>query len=80
MTSSVQGRPLLIGLRPEVIRIAEHSGATSFERPLTGIVEHVEFQGHEALLHLSLGGQQAEVPPQPPPWHRPCERAGVPPS
>lgn len=65
MLRVVQGRPLLIGLRPESIRIAEHSRATPFERPLTGIVEHVEFQGHEALLHLSLGGEQAEVPPQP---------------
>ncbi|WP_326657360.1 ABC transporter ATP-binding protein [Streptomyces sp. NBC_00385] len=65
MLRVVQGRPLLIGLRPEAIRLAEHSRATPFERPLTGIVEHVEFQGHEALLHLSLGGQQADVPPQP---------------
>ncbi|MEW2127918.1 ABC transporter ATP-binding protein [Streptomyces sp. NPDC007259] len=65
MLRVVQGRPLLIGLRPEAIRIAEHSHATPFERGLTGIVEHVEFQGHEALLHLSLGGQQAEVPAQP---------------
>ncbi|WP_374492759.1 ABC transporter ATP-binding protein [Streptomyces sp. ICN903] len=73
MLRVVQSRPLLIGLRPEAVRIAEHSQATPFERPLTGVVEHIEFQGHEALLHLSLGGRQADVPPQPLPQeqHKP---------
>lgn len=70
MLRVVQSRPLLIGLRPEAVRIAEHSQVTPFERPLTGVVEHIEFQGHEALLHLSLGGRQADVPPQPLPQER----------
>ncbi|MFF9472610.1 ABC transporter ATP-binding protein [Streptomyces roseolus] len=60
----VQGNPLLIGLRPEAVRIAERARATEFERPLTGMVVHVEFQGHETLVHLSVGGQRADVPPQ----------------
>ncbi|GGZ06013.1 ABC transporter ATP-binding protein [Streptomyces nitrosporeus] len=64
MLRVVQGQPLLIGLRPEAIRIADRTHATVFERAMTGIVEHTEFQGHEALLHLSLGGQRADVPDQ----------------
>ncbi|MFH8757506.1 ABC transporter ATP-binding protein [Streptomyces atroolivaceus] len=62
MLRVVQGQPLLIGLRPEAIRIADKTHATASERAMTGVVEHTEFQGHEALLHLSLGGQQADVP------------------
>ncbi|MFC8593885.1 ABC transporter ATP-binding protein [Streptomyces atroolivaceus] len=64
MLRVVQGQPLLIGLRPEAIRIADKTHATASERAMTGVVEHTEFQGHEALLHLSLGGQQADVPAQ----------------
>ncbi|CAO0828352.1 Sugar ABC transporter ATP-binding protein OS=Streptomyces microflavus OX=1919 GN=Smic_84570 PE=4 SV=1 [Streptomyces microflavus] len=64
MLRVVQGQPLLIGLRPEAIRIADKTHATAFERAMTGVVEHTEFQGHEALLHLSLGGQRADVPAQ----------------
>ncbi|MEU1123279.1 ABC transporter ATP-binding protein [Streptomyces sp. NPDC005899] len=64
MLRVVQGQPLLIGLRPEAIRIADKTHATAFERAVTGVVEHTEFQGHEALLHLSLGGQRADVPAQ----------------
>jgi multiple sugar transport system ATP-binding protein len=76
MLRVMQGSPLLIGLRPEAVRIAEHTQATPFERALTGIVEHVEFQGHETLLHLTVGGQPADVPdqavsgPSPRPIHR----------
>ncbi|MBK3590625.1 sugar ABC transporter ATP-binding protein, partial [Streptomyces sp. MBT57] len=29
---------------------------------LSGIVEHVEYQGHEALVHLNTGSQAAIVP------------------
>ncbi|MFF9150499.1 ABC transporter ATP-binding protein [Streptomyces sp. NPDC014861] len=64
MLRVMQGSPLLIGLRPEAVRIAERTLASPFERPLTGIVEHVEFQGHETLLHLTVGGQAADVPDQ----------------
>ncbi|MDK1473888.1 ABC transporter ATP-binding protein [Streptomyces sp. 549] len=70
MLRVVQGQPLLIGLRPEAIRIADQTHATAFERAMTGVVEHTEFQGHEALLHLSLGGQRADVP-APLPDHAP---------
>ncbi|CAM5308994.1 ABC transporter ATP-binding protein [Streptomyces griseomycini] len=65
MLRVMQGSPLLIGLRPEAVRIAEPTQATPVERALTAIIEHVEFQGHETLLHLSLGGRPADVPPQP---------------
>lgn len=45
MLRVVQGNPLLIGLDPEAARIADHARATEFERPLTDIIGHVEFQG-----------------------------------
>ncbi|MFE9138905.1 ABC transporter ATP-binding protein [Streptomyces sp. NPDC007355] len=77
MLRVMQGSPLLIGLRPEAVRIAERTQAGPFERPLTGIVEHVEFQGHETLLHLTVGGQAADVPDQsvPEPPLRPIRRS-----
>jgi multiple sugar transport system ATP-binding protein len=77
MLRVVQGQPLLIGLRPEAIRIADQTHATTFERAMTGVVEHTEFQGHEALLHLSLGGQRADVPAQLPDHapHHPARRS-----
>jgi multiple sugar transport system ATP-binding protein len=79
MLRVMQGSPLLIGLRPEAVRIAEHTRASPFERPLTGIVEHVEFQGHETLVHLTVGGQAADVPDQavPEPSPRPTRRSTV---
>ncbi|WP_336320512.1 ABC transporter ATP-binding protein [Streptomyces lavendofoliae] len=76
MLRVMQGSPLLIGLRPEAVRIAEHTRATPFERPLTGIVEHVEFQGHETLLHLTVGGRPADVPDQPVPEPTPRPARG----
>ncbi|MFF8299791.1 ABC transporter ATP-binding protein [Streptomyces globisporus] len=79
MLRVVQGQPLLIGLRPEAIRIADQTHAAAFERATTGVVEHTEFQGHEALLHLSLGGQQADVPAQLPDHtpHDPAPRSAA---
>ncbi len=79
MLRVVQGQPLLIGLRPEAIRIADQTHATAFERAMTGVVEHTEFQGHEALLHLSLGGQRADVPAQLPDHapHNPARRSAA---
>ncbi|MFF3974980.1 ABC transporter ATP-binding protein [Streptomyces rubiginosohelvolus] len=76
MLRIVQGQPLLVGLRPEAIRIADKAHATASERAMTGVVEHTEFQGHEALLHLSLGGQRADVPNALPdhPTHSPARR------
>ncbi|MFE6332011.1 ABC transporter ATP-binding protein [Streptomyces sp. NPDC057806] len=56
----VQGQPLLIGLRPEALRI--NGTPTPYERPLTAEVTHVEYQGHEALLHVTVGARSAEVP------------------
>ncbi|MET7476212.1 ABC transporter ATP-binding protein [Streptomyces sp. NPDC005648] len=56
-----QGREVIVGLRSEAIRIAKHSSARPGEVPLTGLVEHVEFQGHEVLVHLNTGSQPAVV-------------------
>ncbi|MET9652602.1 MULTISPECIES: ABC transporter ATP-binding protein [unclassified Streptomyces] len=57
-----QGRPIIVGLRSEAVRIAPPSQARPGEVPLTGIVEHVEYQGHEALVHVNTGSQPAVVP------------------
>ncbi|MFF1834012.1 ABC transporter ATP-binding protein [Streptomyces sp. NPDC058231] len=57
-----QGRQIIVGLRSEAVRIAPPSQARSGEVPLSGIVEHVEYQGHEALVHLNTGSRPAVVP------------------
>jgi multiple sugar transport system ATP-binding protein len=57
-----QGREVIVGLRSEAVRIAKPSAARPGEVPLTGIVEHVEFQGHESLVHFNTGSQPAVVP------------------
>ncbi|SEC67504.1 carbohydrate ABC transporter ATP-binding protein, CUT1 family [Streptomyces sp. 2231.1] len=71
-----QGREVIVGLRSEAVRIAAHGTARPGEVPLTGLVEHVEFQGHEVLVHFDTGSRPAVVPeleaPRPAP--RPVRR------
>ncbi|MFD4262456.1 ABC transporter ATP-binding protein [Streptomyces sp. NPDC058534] len=57
-----QGREVIVGLRSEAVRIAKPSSARPGEVLLTGLVEHVEFQGHEILVHLNTGSRPAVVP------------------
>ncbi|GGW49090.1 sugar ABC transporter ATP-binding protein [Streptomyces lucensis JCM 4490] len=69
-----QGREVIVGLRSEAVRISPtfgfahaggpppHSAARPGEVPLTGLVEHVEFQGHEVLVHFDTGSRPAVVP------------------
>ncbi|MFD8466342.1 ABC transporter ATP-binding protein [Streptomyces cyaneofuscatus] len=57
-----QGRRIIVGLRSEAVRIAPPSHARPGEVALSGIVEHVEYQGHEALVHLNTGSRPAVVP------------------
>ncbi|ROQ62613.1 carbohydrate ABC transporter ATP-binding protein (CUT1 family) [Streptomyces sp. 840.1] len=57
-----QGRRIIVGLRSEAVRIAPPSRARPGEVALSGIVEHVEYQGHEALVHLNTGSRPAVVP------------------
>ncbi|MFF5897556.1 ABC transporter ATP-binding protein [Streptomyces argenteolus] len=57
-----QGRPVIVGLRSEAVRIAPPSEARPGEAALTGLVEHVEYQGHEVLVHLNTGSRPAVVP------------------
>ncbi|SDK27951.1 multiple sugar transport system ATP-binding protein [Streptomyces indicus] len=57
-----QGRPVIVGLRPEAVRIAPPSQARSAEAVLGGVVEHVEYQGHEVLVHVNTGSRRALVP------------------
>ncbi|MFC7304236.1 ABC transporter ATP-binding protein [Streptomyces monticola] len=57
-----QGRRIIVGLRPEDIRIAPPGRARPREAALTGTVEHVEYQGHEALVHVNTGSRPAVVP------------------
>ncbi|MEU9449215.1 ABC transporter ATP-binding protein [Streptomyces sp. NPDC048277] len=71
-----QGREVIVGLRSEAVRIAKHSTARPGEVPLTGLVEHVEFQGHEVLVHFDTGSRPAVVPEleAPRPTGRPSRR------
>jgi multiple sugar transport system ATP-binding protein len=75
-----QGREVIVGLRSEAVRIAKHSSARPGEVPLTGLVEHVEFQGHEVLVHFNTGSRPAVVPDleAPRPTTRPSRRRGGP--
>ncbi|MFE2941713.1 ABC transporter ATP-binding protein [Streptomyces sp. NPDC059255] len=56
-----QGRQIIVGLRSEAARIAPPSQARAGEVALSGIVEHMEYQGHEALVHLNIGSRPAVV-------------------
>ncbi|QIP87255.1 ABC transporter ATP-binding protein [Streptomyces sp. Tu 2975] len=56
-----QGRQIIVGLRSEAARIAPPSQARPGEVVLTGIVEHMEYQGHEALVHFNTGSRPAVV-------------------
>ncbi|MBT3165101.1 ABC transporter ATP-binding protein [Streptomyces sp. Vc74B-19] len=72
-----QGREVIVGLRSEAVRIAKPSVARPGEVALTGLVEHLEFQGHEVLVHFNTGSRPAVVPeleaPRPGP-DRPARR------
>ncbi|WP_030867121.1 ABC transporter ATP-binding protein [Streptomyces sp. NRRL S-37] len=72
-----QGREVIVGLRSEAVRIAKPSAARTGEVALTGLVEHLEFQGHEVLVHFDTGSRPAVVPdleaPRPRP-ERPARR------
>ncbi|MGW0084893.1 ABC transporter ATP-binding protein [Streptomyces sp. NPDC003393] len=57
-----QGREVIVGLRSEAVRIAKPDAARPGEVPITGLVEHLEFQGHEVLVHFNTGSQPAVVP------------------
>lgn len=57
-----QGREVIVGLRSEAVRIAHPGSARPGEMPITGLVEHVEFQGHEVLVHFNTGSRPAHVP------------------
>ncbi|MGW1727256.1 ABC transporter ATP-binding protein [Streptomyces sp. NPDC002306] len=57
-----QGREVIVGLRSEAVRIAARADARPGEVVLTGLVEHVEFQGHEVLVHFDTGSRPAVVP------------------
>ncbi|MFE4654913.1 ABC transporter ATP-binding protein [Streptomyces sp. NPDC056707] len=56
-----QGRPIIAGLRSEAVRIGRPSIARPGEVVLSGVVEHVEYQGHESLVHLNTGSQPAST-------------------
>ncbi|GGM01596.1 sugar ABC transporter ATP-binding protein [Streptomyces fumigatiscleroticus] len=71
-----QGREVIVGLRSEAVRIGKPAAARPGEVLITGLVEHVEFQGHEALVHFSTGSRPAVVPDlqAPRPVPRPVRR------
>ncbi|MFH8801744.1 ABC transporter ATP-binding protein [Streptomyces sp. NPDC017936] len=57
-----QGREVIVGLRSEAVRVGRAADARPGETLITGLVEHVEFQGHEALVHFDTGSRPAVVP------------------
>ncbi|MEU9355940.1 ABC transporter ATP-binding protein [Streptomyces griseoloalbus] len=66
-----QGREVIVGLRSEAVRIAKPAAARPGEVALTGLVEHLEFQGHEVLVHFNTGSRPAVVPELEAPRPRP---------
>ncbi|WP_030227540.1 ABC transporter ATP-binding protein [Streptomyces sp. NRRL WC-3626] len=66
-----QGREVIVGLRSEAVRIAKPAAASTGEVALTGLVEHLEFQGHEVLVHFNTGSSPAVVPELEAPRPRP---------
>jgi multiple sugar transport system ATP-binding protein len=71
-----QGRPIIVGLRSEAVRIAQPSQAHPGEVVISGIVEHVEYQGHESLVHLNTGSRPAVVPELEAPRPAPPTKSG----
>jgi multiple sugar transport system ATP-binding protein len=71
-----QGREVIVGLRSEAIRLAKPASARPGEAAISGLVEHVEFQGHEILVHFNTGSRPAVVPEleAPRPAARPSRR------
>ncbi|KAB8161614.1 ATP-binding cassette domain-containing protein [Streptomyces sp. 3MP-14] len=55
------GREITVGLRSEAARIASPQEMRPTEALLNGVVQHVEFQGHESLVHVSTGAHPARV-------------------
>ncbi|MGP3968613.1 ABC transporter ATP-binding protein [Streptomyces sp. 6N223] len=55
------GRQITVGLRSEAARIASPQEMRSSEALVNGVVQHVEFQGHESLVHVSTGAHPADV-------------------
>ncbi|MDT0269310.1 ABC transporter ATP-binding protein [Streptomyces sp. DSM 44915] len=55
------GREITVGLRSEAARIAGPQEMRPTEALLNGVVQHVEFQGHESLVHVSTGARPARV-------------------
>ncbi|MFF3613946.1 ABC transporter ATP-binding protein [Streptomyces sp. NPDC002580] len=69
-----QGREVIVGLRSEAVRIARPADARPGEVAISGLVEHVEFQGHEVFVHFNTGSRPALVPDLESP--RPSRQAG----
>ncbi|MFF9063015.1 ABC transporter ATP-binding protein [Streptomyces sp. NPDC014882] len=71
-----QGREVIVGLRSEAVRVGGPAEARPGEAHITGLVEHVEFQGHEVLVHFDTGSRPAVVPDleAPRPQARPSRR------
>ncbi|WP_130796151.1 ABC transporter ATP-binding protein [Streptomyces otsuchiensis] len=55
------GRDITVGLRSEAVRVASPQEAGPGEGALQGVVDHVEFQGHESLVHVNVGARGAAV-------------------
>jgi multiple sugar transport system ATP-binding protein len=55
------GRDITVGLRSEAVRIGSPQERRPTEGLVHGVVDHVEFQGHESLVHVNIGARGADV-------------------
>ncbi|MFD9053322.1 ABC transporter ATP-binding protein [Streptomyces zaomyceticus] len=57
-----QGRELTIGLRADALQLASAGTVPAGGSVLRGVVERVEYQGHESYAHVSTGSLPACLP------------------
>jgi len=52
-----RGRPVLLGVRPEHVRLSAAVAGLGGHPTLTGVVQSLQFVGHETLVRLAVGSQ-----------------------
>jgi ABC-type sugar transport system ATPase subunit len=53
LTAKLADGPVELGIRPEDVMIAERDAPA----PLRGVVQSVEFRGHDAVIEVRIGNQ-----------------------
>jgi len=59
------GRPVLLGVRPEGVHLADGIAQSSAGRTVPAVLQSIQYLGAESLLRLNVGGQRivARAPP-----------------